>query len=255
MENILNKKEIETNVKPLFKLEQFEGPLDLLLHLISKHKLNIYDIEINELVHQYVNYVNKLTDDNLDIASEFLEMAARLVHIKSVMLLPKHDEDVEELKKQLSGELIEYSIIKEISAELGTSYIGDDIFVRSPEELPIDYTYKNIHPISLIYDSMINAMGKNQNKIPPPEHSFDKIVRRKVVSVNSRIVFILRYLHKNNILDYDEIFEEASSRSELVATFLAILELIKSKRIYISDDNSTIYYKNINSGSINIDEF
>ena len=90
-----------------YKLDVFEGPMDLLLHLISKHKLNIYDIPIIELVTQYVDYVKRMQEEDMYVASEFLEMAARLVYIKTVSLLPVYEE-AEELKKELTGELLEY---------------------------------------------------------------------------------------------------------------------------------------------------
>ena len=90
-----------------YKLEVFEGPMDLLLHLISKHKLNIYDIPIIELVEQYIDYVKQMQAEDMYVASEFLEMAARLVYIKTVSLLPVYEE-AEELKKELTGELLEY---------------------------------------------------------------------------------------------------------------------------------------------------
>ena len=92
-----------------FKVAQVEGPLDLILQLISKHKLNIYDIEIAKLLEQYLDYVEQMQSQQLEIASEFLEMASRLVYIKSVSLLPKHEELEEQLKKELTGQLIEYS--------------------------------------------------------------------------------------------------------------------------------------------------
>lgn len=94
-----------------FKLEVFEGPLDLLLHLISKHKLNINDIPITELLDQYLDYISRMSEQNMEIAGEFLEMAARLVYIKTVSLLPQKEE-AEQLKKELQGRLIEYSLCK-----------------------------------------------------------------------------------------------------------------------------------------------
>ena len=94
-----------------FKLEVFEGPLDLLLHLISKHKLNINDIPIVVLLEQYMEYIDRMSEQNMEIAGEFLEMAARLVYIKTLSLLPRHEE-AEELKKELQGRLIEYSLCK-----------------------------------------------------------------------------------------------------------------------------------------------
>ena len=93
-----------------FHLSDFEGPLDLLLHLIAKHKLNILDIEISELLRQYLLFIENREDKDLEVRSEFLEMAARLVHIKTVSLLPKHEEEAEDLKKTLTGELMEYRL-------------------------------------------------------------------------------------------------------------------------------------------------
>ena len=104
-----------------YKVEAFEGPLDLLLYLISKHKLDIYDIPIVELVDQYIAYVRSMENDDLYVASEFIEMAARLVYIKSVSLLPVYEE-AEELKRELTGELIEYRDCQ-LMAEIGRAHV------------------------------------------------------------------------------------------------------------------------------------
>ena len=98
-----------------FKVAQVEGPLDLILQLISKHKLNIYDIEIAKLLEQYLDYVEQMQSQQLEVASEFLEMASRLVYIKSVSLLPKHEELEEQLKKELTGQLIEYTLCRQVA--------------------------------------------------------------------------------------------------------------------------------------------
>ncbi len=100
-----------------FRLEVFEGPLDLMLHLISKHKLNINDIEITKLLEQYINYIEQMKELDMELAGEFLEMAARLIYIKTVSLLPKHEE-ADELKKELEGKLIEYSLCKKAAVVL-----------------------------------------------------------------------------------------------------------------------------------------
>ena len=97
-----------------YKLENFEGPLDLLLHLIKKNKLNIYDIQISELLTQYMAHIDKMKEQSLDISSEFLEMAARLVYIKTAFLLPRHEE-AEALKQELTGQLVEYKQYQEIA--------------------------------------------------------------------------------------------------------------------------------------------
>ena len=122
-----------------FKLDMFEGPLDLLLHLISKHKLNIYDIEIAVLLEQYLEYMAGLEEEDYEDAADFLEMAARLIYIKTVSLLPK-DNEGEALKKELEGSLIEYSLCKMAAARLQEQYAGGEIFVRNPIKLPVDKT-------------------------------------------------------------------------------------------------------------------
>ena len=124
-----------------YKLEVFEGPLDLLLHLISKHKLNINDIPIFELVEQYVDYVRQMEESDMDVASEFIEMAARLVYIKTVSLLPVHEE-AEQLKMELTGELIEYRDCKLIAKQLSERTEGFNCFERAPTVLAKDMKYK-----------------------------------------------------------------------------------------------------------------
>ncbi|MDE6155947.1 MAG: segregation/condensation protein A, partial [Eubacterium sp.] len=116
-----------------YKIDVFEGPMDLLLHLISKHKLNINDIPIVELVNQYVAYVRQLQEQDFDVAGEFLEMAARLIYIKTVSLLPKHEE-AEILKKELTGELIEYRDCKLMAKKLSEQTDGFNRFVRPAQE-------------------------------------------------------------------------------------------------------------------------
>ena len=108
-----------------YKLDVFEGPLDLLLHLINKHKLNINDIPIFTLVEQYIEYVRQMQESDMEVASDFLEMAARLVYIKSVSLLPVYEE-AEQLKKELTGELIEYRDCKIMAGKIAESANGFD---------------------------------------------------------------------------------------------------------------------------------
>ncbi|MBC8570933.1 segregation and condensation protein A [Zongyangia hominis] len=226
--------------KLLFKLQEFEGPLDLLLHLIAKHKLNIYDIEISALLEQYLGAIEQMQRQDMEVASEFLEMAARLVHIKTVSLLPRHEEEQEELKRELSGQLLEYQAVKEIARELFLQNRSGDIFVRAPQPLPVDMLYTRSHPpvdLQKAYDAVLGKLGR---KLPPPVTAFSGIVHRRVVSVSSRILFILRRLYEKSSLRFHSLFERGEDRSELVATFLGVLELAKSGRVRISDDNEQI---------------
>ena len=222
-----------------YKLEVFEGPLDLLLHLISKHKLNINDIPIFELVEQYVAYVRQMEESDMDVASEFIEMAARLVYIKTVSLLPVHEE-AEQLKMELTGELIEYRDCKIMAEKLSKQSDGVDYFCRKPEELPKDMTYRKIHKPQDILSAYLSAVGKEKRKLPPPIEAFSAIVTHKIVSVSARIVYIYRKLLKNTKRQFSEFFEQSSSRSEMVATFLAILELVKNGKVKLNEDNSVV---------------
>ncbi len=222
-----------------YKLEVFEGPLDLLLHLIAKHKLNINDIPIFELVEQYVDYVRRMEEADMDIASEFVEMAARLIYIKTVSLLPVYEE-AKQLKEELTGELIEYQTCKLMAQKLAAQADGFDYFSREPVELPINRTYTRLHEAKELLEAYLNAVGRGKQKLPPPMEAFTTIVSKKIVSVNERIVFIYRKLLKKSTLRFGAFFEQSTSRSQLVATFLAMLELVKANTITLDDDNTHV---------------
>ncbi len=224
-----------------YKLPAFEGPLDLLLTLISKNKIDIYDIQISDLLDQYMEQINLMQENQMDIASEFLTMASRLVYIKSVMLLPKYEEEAEELKKELSGQLLEYAVCREIAAKLGVSY-DFDTFFRAPSPVDFDLTYNRVHPSEDIAKAYVSAVGRGKRKLPPSEQAFSGIVAHKIVSVNGKIIHLMRRLRHGKKLEYHEIFEICEGKSDLVATFLATLELVKGKRIRIegSGENAVV---------------
>lgn len=227
--------------KLTFKLTVFEGPLDLMLHLISKHKLNIYDIEISLLLEQYLDYIERMKAADLEVASEFLTMAARLVYIKTVSLLPVHEDEGDELKRELEGQLLEYSLIKQMAKELADLDKSGQIFVRDPQKISIDKTYIGHHEDNELLNAYLLAISKVKRRLPVQKTAFSGIVSRRIVSVESRIVFVLQKLYKNEKISYDEFFY-LSDKSEMVATFLAMLELIKSKRITVSDDNKYVFF-------------
>lgn len=223
-----------------YKLEVFEGPLDLLLALIAKNKLNIYDIPIAELLDQYMRQIDLLREENLDVASEFLEMAARLVQIKTVSLLPRQEEE-EDPRLELTGQLLEYQQCKQAAAVLAGMARFDTV-ARPAEELPADLLYKRIHEPREILQALISAWGKGKSLLPPKPESFSALVSRKIVSVASQVVFILRKLWKGKKISYRALFAEKKDRSERVAAFLAVLELVKSRRIRVegSGENSEV---------------
>ncbi len=225
--------------RPQYKTEVFEGPLDLLLHLISKHKLNINDIPIFELVEQYIAYVQLMQDENMEIASEFLEMAARLVYIKTVSLLPVYEE-AETLKKELTGELIEYQACKIMAEKLSKQSGGIDKMIRLPQEVEADMTYSRLHDALELYTAYINAAGKKLRNLPPAEDSFKVIVEKAVVSVSLKIDNIYSIVMKTGKIKVFDVFGMAKSRSELVASFLAILEMAKNRRVLLIGENEDL---------------
>ena len=219
-----------------YKLEVFEGPMDLLLHLISKHKLNIYDIPIVTLVEQYIDYVRRMQEEDLYVASDFLEMAARLVYLKSVSLLPVYTE-AQELKEELQGELIEYRDMKLMAEKLSENTDGFNSFVREQEKIDIDQTYKRLHDPQELFAAYVSAAGRKMRLMPPPIEAFREIVVKKVVSVGSRISKIFSKFSKRGAkTKFNTLFDDAQSRSEIVATFLALLELTKSKKLKVLGD-------------------
>ncbi len=222
--------------RPSYRLEQFEGPLDLLLYLITKHKVDILEIEIAVLVDQYLAFMNQMAAADMEIASEFLEMASRLIYLKTISLLPRHEEEQQELTRQLAGELLEYGVCKEIAAWLEKEYQGDILFSRPPEKILPDKSYRITHMPQELLSAYLAAIGKGGRKLPPSTEAFRPLVSRRVVSVSSRITVILTVLYEKNDVPLEELFALAQDRSELVATFLAALELIKEKRVWVQDN-------------------
>lgn len=227
-----------------FHLPVFDGPMDLLLHLIAKHKLNIHDIEISVLLEQYLIYIQQCAEQDYELAGEFLEMAAKLIWMKTAALLPQ-PEEAEAVKKELEGALIEYSLCKLAAGHLREHYLGDVLFVRKPVKLPVDMTYRREHPPTLLTD-VYAQMGLK--KLPHGEHEgrldakIHEVVRiqQQVTSVASKVVYILRQFFKHEAVDISALFDDLTARTDRVAAFLAILELTKSGRILISEDGTML---------------
>lgn len=219
--------------------------MDLLLHLISKHKLNINDIPIVELVNQYLDYVRQMEEADFDVAGDFLEMAARLIYIKTVSLLPRHEE-AEKLKKELTGELTQYRDCKLMAQKLSQQTDGFGRFVRAPEGNWINYDYERFHEGEELLEAYINVAGKAMRRLPPPVESFQVIVAKRFVNVASKVRTVMRKLWSGKRIRFLKLFDGAQSKSDLVATFLAVLELAKTKRITIEGDmlNPTVQMVN-----------
>lgn len=220
-----------------FHLENFDGPLDLLLHLIAKNKVSIYDIPIAVILDQYMEVLHAAEAMDLDIAGDFVAMAAQLVYIKSKMLLPRHEEDEEDDPRAgLVEMLLEYQRLKEITPYFREKWeLGRDIFVKPPENLgeaPKEYCQS----VNDLVRAANNMLRKAQRRIPPPASAFSGIVGREPVPVETRITAILRRFIRSIRVPFRRLFDDAKNRSEIVATFLAVLELSKTRRILLEGD-------------------
>lgn len=220
-----------------FKLEVFEGPLDVLLKLIQKHKLNIYDIEISVLLEQFLGYLERMTEEDIEVTSDFLEMAARLILIKSAALLPK--DEAEKLKKELEGQLIELALAKTMALKLKAGWQGDEVFVREPLELDIDSSYRQTHEPEELLLAYAMFSERSRRRARLNREPVEPVVERSYVTIFTGIVRILKSLRKSSSVVLSELYE-GCSRSLEVAMFLAILELAKDGRIKISDDGESI---------------
>ncbi len=221
---------------PRYKLEVFEGPLDLLLHLIAKHKLDIYDIPIIELVDQYMAYVEMMRERDMDVAADFLAMAARLVLMKSAALLPVYDETAETMKRELTGELIDYRDCKKAASLLSDNSSGFDFSVRDGEDLSGTAPYSRRYPAERIFKAYVSAVGKGKLRLPPPASAFTRIIASKIVSVASKFPLVIAFLQRPGKHYASSLFASGESRSDLIALFLSLLELVKNKNVRLSGE-------------------
>jgi segregation and condensation protein A len=179
----------------------------------------------------------------MELGSEFLEMASRLLYIKTVSLLPKHDEIVQ-LKQELEGELLEYLVCQQIAGKLSLMQDGFDKFVRLPIEMDFDKTYELTHPADTVLTAYLSAVGRGKRKLPPADAPFHKIVAKKITAVSTKIVFVIRNLWSGGKKKLSALYKTASDRSELVATFLAVLELIRSGRVALEEEDTVLVFQN-----------
>jgi Uncharacterized conserved protein len=221
----------------LFQVAEFDAPLDLILHLISRHKLNIADIDISSLLEQYMETIRSWQQQDMEVASAFLEMASRLVYMKTASLLPRHKEESELLRRNFAGELMEYRACKEAAGILRESNQQADSFGRPATRIETDPLYTYTHPATDLFAALCDAMGKGARRRPPDTAQFETIMERPVVSVTERIFSVLRQLRKDRLVQLDKLFAASPSRSGMVATFLAVLELIKAGRIEMKKDH------------------
>lgn len=237
-------------MKLTVKLETFEGPLDLLLHLLEKNKVNIYDIPIVEITNQYMDYIHEMERQDLDVMSEFMVMAATLIDIKAKMLLPKtvsEDEDEEDPRAELVQQLLEYKLYKSISYKLkGRQVDADKVMYKAPT-LPKEVS-EYVPPLNMdeLLDGLTlqrlnsvfeSVMKRQVDKIDPVRSKFGRIEKEEV-SLEEKIVVLEHYAASHKQFSFRGLLRHQSGRVQVIVTFLAILELMKTGKIEISQEHA-----------------
>jgi len=210
----------------------FEGPMDLLFYLIKKNEVDIYDIPIALITEQYLAYIELMKSLNIDFAGDFLVMAATLTQIKSRMLLPVHDEEeeIEDPRLEIARPLQEYLEMKSAAQQLGRrNILGEHTFVRNPAPEDIQWNDET-ELIKVGLFELIDAFQKILVNLSP-DHRVDLTTDR--VSVKERINQLVDLLEEKNSVTFDELFEGATQKSDLIVTFLAILEMVKLSLITV----------------------
>lgn len=228
--------------RPVFKLNVFDGPLDLLLFLISKNKVSVYDIPIALILEQYMEYIEDLKKMDLEVSSEFIEMAANLMYIKSRMLLPKPEEETEDPREQLARSLAEYKRYKEVIEPMRElNKAAGTTFVRGMQIIEFDKKHTRVYETSKLEEAYRNVTERLEYISKSPIGNFKGIVGKQIASVKTKIVTVLRVLARGRHVKFLSLFKTAKTRSDIIATFLAVLELSKNDRITINDTSDEIY--------------
>ena len=226
-----------------YKLPTFEGPLDLLLHLVQKHKLDLWDIPIAQITEQYLSYLETMKKMDMEITEEFLAMASHLVYIKSRLLLPIEEEEEEaDPKTELEERLRLYKAAKEGADQLEARQFSTvDNFFKAPENLGQAPIENEDMPIEKLWQAFLEVTERLEEKAPPTISSFREIVRVQRVPLQDRILYVSALLQKGQRKKFAEIFRGITTRDGRVATFLAVLHLVSRGKIRIEERENEIY--------------
>ena len=235
MPNILT---LETN-KYAIKIENFEGPLDLLCHLIDKNKMNINDIKLSEITDQYIEYI--MEEMNLEVTSEFLVMASTLIYLKSKSLLPSDNEESEEIsEEELLRRIIEYKKYKEITKTLKSMYEENSVrFYKTPDEIKLPkQKLERDYDKQLIIDAYSNVVRVNQEKVNQNASNIEKIAITDKYTVASKVKEMLRELVNRPKFVFNALFSlKKCEKEEVVTAFSGLLELSRRSKVITSQEN------------------
>ena len=257
---------------PVFKLEKvvhtrseelqdFEGPLDLILFLLGKNKMEIQDISISLICDQYLVWLDRRQQLDLEVASEFVSMASQLVYLKTRMLLSIEDEEaknemealIQSLEERRRGE--RYAQAKALAEQLGPlGEFGREIVVREPELLEQAERYDYHHRPEDLLRAMADIRSRAERRLPPPRAAFQEIVQHEPYPVEHKALEILRRLREQGVTRFRQLFRGSRSRSEIVATFLAVLELCRSHVLHLAGNESEYTVRQVGEPTENFRE-
>lgn len=222
-------------------IDEFEGPLDLLLHLIKEDNIDIYEIKIEKITTQYLDYIKKMKELNLSIASEYLVMASELIEMKSKMLLPKQknieeDEYEEDPKEVLIERLLAYKKYKEITSEFkDLELLRKQIITKEPENLS-KYAKEMDNEDNIGLNDLLDAFNLLLSKKESEKPIATKITKKEL-SVGDKVLKIRNILKEKRVVNFEELFEN-STKEEVIVSFLSILEMIKKDEIIVNQDSN-----------------
>ncbi len=220
-----------------YRLEQFEGPLDLLLTLIQKNKVSITDIPISIICDQYMEYITEAQSLDMEVASEFIVMASELMLIKSKMLLPKPEEDETDPRAELTDALLRYQQAKEAAGKLTPLYAYHSTrMVKDTDEISVDKTFVADQDVTALCSAVRRIIAYNNALEKAANTAFKPMISKPIIPVEIKIVSILRHMEEKAVASLEELIIDEASLPDLIASFLGVLELIKIRKLLIADD-------------------
>jgi len=224
-----------------YRLETFEGPLDLLLSLIQKNKMSIDNIQINVICEQYIQYIETAQSLDMELASEFIVMASELMLIKSKLLLPKPEEEEEDPRAALADALIKYQQAKEAAQKMLPLYQRfSGRLEKDTDEISVDKTFVTDQEVESLCLAVRRIITFNENRPKVERSVFTPMISSPIVPVEVKIMGILNHMAKKEKTSLKELLDDSVSLPDMIAIFLGVLELIKIRRILISDSEGSL---------------
>ena len=222
--------------QPTLKLEIFEGPLELLLSLIHKNKMDINDIEISVICEQYLEYLSQAEAMDVELASEFIVMASELMLIKSKMLLPKEDEEEEDPRATLTDALLRYQQAKEAATKLSPMYaFYSGRMVKDTDEISVDKTFVADQDVTALCSAVRRIIAYNNALERATKTAFKPMISKPIIPVEVKIVSIIKTVESRGAASLEDILIDEATLPDMIASFLGVLELIKVRKLLVAD--------------------